>query len=92
LIWRIIKPGGYLLFHANSIKDLPLRTKSQGVVTQLSRNFFELKGGQSIHFLDSDYCFELFETWDSLKLEPVHSLDAKGEILKHAWRGIAQVK
>jgi len=48
---RCLKRGAYLMFTANSTDDIAIRTVSQAPVKLLDTNFYELAGGQTIHFL-----------------------------------------
>jgi SAM-dependent methyltransferase len=89
-IERCVEPGGYLLFTANSTDDIPLRTVFQAPATLTSANFYELAGGQTIHFLSEALIRELLSGWTIHALEPRVSKDANGVAIKHFWKCIAQ--
>jgi SAM-dependent methyltransferase len=89
-VWRCLKPGGLLLFHANSTEDLPYRTKRQPIVRQLGADFYQLAGGQTMHFFSEEYCRELLAEWLILQLANLRTLDSTGDVLKCALRCVAQ--
>lgn len=89
-VWRCLKPGGLLLFHANSTEDLPYRTERQPIVRQLATDFYQLAGGQTMHFFSEKYCRELLAEWSILQLTHLRTLDSAGDLLKCAWRCVAQ--
>jgi SAM-dependent methyltransferase len=91
-IERSLHPGGYLLFTANSIDDMPIRTAFQGPATQIDGNFYELAGGQSMHFLTEDFVRSMLADWTIIELEQLASTADDGKVIKYFWKCIAQKK
>jgi SAM-dependent methyltransferase len=87
---RSLKPGGLFLFHANSTEDRLPRLKHQRPARELEPDFYLLDGGQTMHFMSEEFCRELLAAWSIFELQHVRTFDTEGNVLKCAWRCIAQ--
>ncbi len=78
------------MFTANSTDDIAIRTVSQAPVKLLDTNFYELAGGQTIHFLSEVFLKYLFSAWQIIELKPMISSNEQGKVLKYFWKCIAR--
>jgi len=89
-VWRCLGPGGLLLFHANSTEDVPYRTRVQPIVRELEPDFYELAGGQTMHFFSEEYCRRVLSAWSVREVVHLRTVDPAGSVVKCAWRCVAQ--
>ena len=79
-VGRIVRTGGLLLFHLNSLEDRPLRALAKPVERELEEDFVLESDGQTMHFFSKAYLLDLLSDWEELELVPV-------EILRHGDHG-----
>jgi SAM-dependent methyltransferase len=89
---RVLRPGGLLLLHVNSIEDMAYRTEHFGRarVQTLEADFYREMDGQTMHFFSEDYCRDILAGWLRVELTPVRLRDAADAVIKCVWRCVAQ--
>jgi SAM-dependent methyltransferase len=85
---RVLRPGGYFLFHVNSLEDMQYRPKAR--VKELEPDYYLESDGQTMHFFSEQYCRDLLQGWNTLELMHIHYPPAGTWTDKCVWRGIAQ--
>ena len=92
-VQRIVRPGGFFLFHLNALEDRPLRARWRRLARELEPNYILEETGQTMHFFSEAYLLELLAGWQAVELEPVIILDryTGNKPFKQVWRGIARL-
>jgi SAM-dependent methyltransferase len=85
---RVLRAGGYFLFHVNSLEDMQYRPKVR--IEELEPDFYLESDGQTMHFFSDQYCRDLLQGWQILDLTHVHFPPAGTWTHKCVWRGVAQ--
>lgn len=67
---RVLRAGGYFLFHVNSLEDMQYRPKVR--IEELEPDFYLESDGQTMHFFSDQYCRDLLQGWQILDLTHVH--------------------
>jgi len=89
-IWRIVRSGGYVMFHVNSVQDMPYRAKRYTRVEELEPYFYREVHGQTMHFFTKAYCYELLSNWKILSLRHLELSGDNGEVFKCVWQAVGQ--
>lgn len=85
---RVLIPGGYFLFHVNSLEDMQYRPKER--VEELEPDYYLESDGQTMHFFSEQYCRDVLHGWQIHELTHLHFPPAGTWTDKCVWRGVAQ--
>jgi SAM-dependent methyltransferase len=85
---RILRPGGFFLFHVNSLEDMQYRPKER--VEEIEPAYYRESDGQTMHFFSEAYCRDLLQDWQILGLVHIHFPPFGDWTDKCVWRGVAQ--
>lgn len=72
-IARVIRPGGLLAFHVNSLKDRPHRHGYKPAARELESDFVIESDGQTMHFFSGEYVHSLLKGWSEISLRDVQA-------------------
>jgi SAM-dependent methyltransferase len=89
-VQRVVRPGGLVLLHLNSLDDMPYRAQRYARVTELEPNYYWEAHGQTMHFFSEDYCRDVLQDWTILELTHIPLQDGAGTVIKCVWRCVAQ--
>lgn len=90
-IRRILRVGGLLAFHVNSLHDRPLRERRRPVARELEPDYVLEKRGQTVRFFSQRYISELLREWEIVHQELIEITDdSSGQPFKSVWRVVAR--
>jgi SAM-dependent methyltransferase len=89
-VQRVVRPGGLVLLHLNSLDDMPYRAQRYARVAELEPNYYWEAHGQTMHFFSEDYCRDVLQDWTILELTHIPLQDGAGTVIKCVWRCVAQ--
>jgi SAM-dependent methyltransferase len=87
---RILRIGGLLAFHVNSLDDRPLRKRRRPVARELEPNYVLEQRGQTVRFFSRRYIEELLRAWEIAQCEHIEIADDVGQPFKRVWRVVAR--
>jgi len=87
---RILRIGGLLAFHVNSLDDRPLRKRRRPVARELEPNCVLEQRGQTVRFFSRSYIGDLLRAWEIVHCEHIEIADERGQPFKRVWRVVAR--
>lgn len=90
-IRRILRIGGLLAFHVNSLDDRPLRERRRPVARELEHDYVLEQRGQTVRFFSKSYIGELLRDWEIVHCDHIEIADDDtGQPFKRVWRVVAR--